>query len=81
MKLKSGKTVSLTPLTTTQKVECFDILGDMERIYKWAMYGLGLVRLSDFDKPENNYTTVDIGEIAVAVVEATEKGTDPTTKG
>ena len=81
MKLESGKTVQLIPLNTTQKVECFDIQGDMERMYKWAMYGLGLARLSDFDKSENTYTTADIGEIAAAVVEATEKGSDPTTKG
>ena len=81
MKLKSGKTVTLTPLNTVQKIECYDLGGDMERMYKWAMYGLGLVRVSDFDKPENKYTVEEIGEIAVEVVEATEKGADPTLKG
>ena len=81
MKLESGKTVTLIPLNTIQKIECYDLGGDMERMYKWAMYGLGLKSLAAFDEPENNYTTADIGEIAAAVVEATEKGTDPTTKG
>ena len=81
MKLESGKTVTLSPLNTAQKIECYDLGGDMERMYKWAMYGLGLVRVSDFDKPENKYTTAEIGEIAAAVVEATEKGSNPTTKG
>ncbi len=81
MKLESGKTVELTPLNTSQKIECYDLGGDMERMYKWAMYGLGLRTLADFDKAENKYTVTEIGEIAVAVVEATEKGSNPTTKG
>lgn len=81
MKLKSGKTVTLTPLNTAQKIECYDIQGDMERMYKWAMYGLGLIRLSDFDKEENKYSIEEIGEISIAALEATEKGADPTTKG
>ena len=81
MKLKSGKTVTLTPLNTAQKIECYDLGGDMERMYKWAMYGLGLKSLAAFDEPENKYTIEEIGEISIAVVEATEKGTDPTTKG
>lgn len=81
MKLKSGKTVTITPLNTTQKVECFDIQGDMERMYKWAMYGLGLRRLSDFDQEEHHYSTDEIGEIASATIEETEKGADPTPKG
>ena len=81
MKLKSGKTVTIVPLNTTQKIECYDVGGDMKRMYKWAMYGLGLRTLADFDKPENSYSTEEIGEIAVAVVEATEKGSNPTSKG
>lgn len=81
MKLKSGKTVNIIPLNTIQMVECYDIQGDMERMYTWAMCGLGLRSLAAFDKPENNFTVAEIGEIAVAVVEATEKGADPTTKG
>ena len=81
MKLKSGKTVTLTPLNTVKKIECYDLGGDMERMHKWAMYGLGLKSLAAFDEPENKYTIEEIGDIAAAVVEATEKGTDPTTKG
>ncbi len=81
MKLKSGKTVTLSPLNTAQKIECYDLGGDMERMYKWAMYGLGLRSLAAFDEPENNFTVADIGEIAVEVVEATDKGTDPTPRG
>ena len=81
MKLKSGKTVTLTPLNTAQKIECFDIEGPMESAFKWAMYGLGFKSLAAFDEPENKYTIKERAEIAEATLEATEKGADPTTKG
>ena len=79
--MKTGWEKDLTPLTTAQKIECYDTEGAMAQMYKFAMYGLGLKSLSDFDKPENQYTTEEIGDISVKVVEATEKGADPTNKG
>ena len=71
----------LVSLTTPQAIECYDTSGSMEQMYKWAMYGLGLRSLADFDKPENDYSVEEIGEISIAVVEALNRGGNPTSKG
>jgi len=78
--MKTGWKEKLTPLTTRQMVDCYDTVGTMEQMYKWAMYGLGLKSLEDFDKSENQYSVEEIGEISVAVVEASDRGKNPTSK-
>ena len=79
--MKSGWKEKLVPLTTPQAIECYDTQGTMEQMYKWAMYGLGLRSLADFDKPENEYSVEEIGDISIAVVEALNQGKNPTSKG
>ncbi len=78
--MEKGWKEKLTPLTTRQMVECYDTDGSMAQMYLWAMYGLGLKSLEDFDKPKNQYSVEEIGEISVAVVEASNKGKNPTNK-
>ena len=79
--MKKGWEDNLVPLTTRQSITCYDIEGEMAKMYAFAMYGLGLKTIEDFDKPENQYSIEEIGDIAVAVVEATDKGKNPTNKG
>lgn len=75
------KMYDLKPLTTQQKITCLDTEGITRRIYKFAMYGLGLKSLDEFDKPENQYTAEEINSIATEVIEGLDKGKNPTTKG
>ncbi len=75
------KKYDLTPLTTRQRIECFDTEGRDAMMYKFAMYGLGLEKIEDFDKPENFYPRGEISEIAAQVMEESGKGANPTTGG
>lgn len=74
------KKYNLEPLTTRQLIECFDTGGFDARMYKFAMYGLGLKSVDDFDKPENHYPRAEISDIAVQVMEESDKGKNPTAK-
>lgn len=79
--MEKGWKDKLIPLTTRQSVTCYDTEGATEQMYTFAMYGLGLKTLDDFDKPENTYTITEISDIAVAVIEVSEKGRNPTSEG
>ncbi|MCH8837729.1 MAG: hypothetical protein IIA60_07995 [Candidatus Marinimicrobia bacterium] len=79
--MKKGWRDNLVPLTTQQSIICYDTEGDMAQMYAFAMYGLGLKSIGDFDKPENQYTIEEISMISIAVVEDTDKGKNPTSKG
>ena len=81
MELKTGREVELRGLTTRERIKAFDSEGQMEQMYIFSMYALGLKSLDDFDKPENSYTVEEIGEIAGEAATETGKSANPTSKG
>ena len=77
--MKDGWREHLKPLTKRQEITCYDTEGAMKRMTLFAMYGLGLRTIEDFDNPDNSYSIAEISEIAAAVVEDADKGRNPTT--